>query len=383
MLQIISNSLQLVQEIDQIRGDGVESGFSLMFKVFMCQLELSGGDFQSAIDTCNTVIEKILQYYENKEVNDLIVDPLIILSSIYMQIDNIDQAEENIVKAERITREQSGLKNEKIIEVWTIAAQIMLQKQKYKEAIEFSGLKLAACESVYGPLSPQYAETLEEQVALTSSLGLVQFATPLIEKLIRLQIDLNDGENNEKMITVYELAQGVYMKSRNFLEVIKITQKQLDIYRQLFPSKKYTSQEAMYEVRLAYVQCVGQGKFTEGLNLFKETEQKLTKIAPSDPNATGLLQELNSLRQQCLQVQTKALEKQQEEQKQNKEKSQKEGQAKAEESKEGSSQKKVEAKANDESILDIIKPNTPVKAAAWGIGITAAVMAGVVFMRKR
>ena len=56
----------------------------------------------------------------------------------------------------------------------------------------------------------------------------------------------------------------------------------------------------MYEVRLAYVQCVGQGKFTEGLNLFKETEQKLTKIAPSDPNATGLLQELNSLRQQCL-----------------------------------------------------------------------------------
>ena len=43
----------------------------------------------------------------------------------------------------------------------------------------------------------------------------------------------------------------------------------------------------------------------------------------------------------------------------------------------------MEAKANDESILDIIKPNTPVKAAAWGIGITAAVMAGVVFMRKR
>ena len=51
------------------------------------------------------MIEKILQYYENNEVNDLIVDPLIILSSIYMQIDNIDQAEENIVKAERITRE--------------------------------------------------------------------------------------------------------------------------------------------------------------------------------------------------------------------------------------------------------------------------------------
>ena len=74
-------------------------------------------DFDLAINLTLTLIQDILDYFEGNELNEALVDPYLIASSIYLQQQQIQKSSEYLVKAEQVVVQFSGEINDKMIEI--------------------------------------------------------------------------------------------------------------------------------------------------------------------------------------------------------------------------------------------------------------------------
>lgn len=68
----------------------------------------------------NAIIQKIIDYYDGNETNEMIIDPYIILCSLQLQSDHFDEATQSITKAEKITKELCGDYCEKLIDIYAM-----------------------------------------------------------------------------------------------------------------------------------------------------------------------------------------------------------------------------------------------------------------------
>jgi hypothetical protein len=60
------------------------SGFTLLFEIYSCSFLIATGDYEETIVKCEDVLQKIMDYFDGNEYNDLIYEPLVILTSAYM-----------------------------------------------------------------------------------------------------------------------------------------------------------------------------------------------------------------------------------------------------------------------------------------------------------
>ena len=89
-----------------------------MFECYMCSLTMAAGNLIEASQVCIETIQKIIDYYEGNEQNELIAEPLIILASIQLQTQQIEEAYKTGQRAERIVKEMNGELSEKLLEIY-------------------------------------------------------------------------------------------------------------------------------------------------------------------------------------------------------------------------------------------------------------------------
>jgi hypothetical protein len=68
----------------------------------------------------------------------------------------------------------------------------------------------------------------------------------LVEKLIRIQIELNGGENNAKVLLSYDMLFTLNIIKQAFSESLKIILKQIDIYNRIHGSNRDERSLALY-----------------------------------------------------------------------------------------------------------------------------------------
>ena len=75
----------------------------------------------------------------------------------------------------------------------------------------------------------------------------------LVEKLIRIQIELNGGENNTKVLMSYDMLFTLNIIKQAFSESLKIIHKQISIYNNIHGSDIDERSLALYQIKLAFV----------------------------------------------------------------------------------------------------------------------------------
>lgn len=72
------------------------------------------------------LIGENLRYFEGNEISETLVDPYMIAASIYMQMNQINEAQIYIRKATDIIQALNGDINEKMLEVYSIQIQLCM-----------------------------------------------------------------------------------------------------------------------------------------------------------------------------------------------------------------------------------------------------------------
>ena len=88
-------------------------------------------DFNEALKLSKEVIGDTIEYYEGNDINEALVDPYIIVTSVLMQLGNIQQAAEYLNKAEGVVQALQGEMSDKIIEILTQKISIQMATQQY------------------------------------------------------------------------------------------------------------------------------------------------------------------------------------------------------------------------------------------------------------
>jgi len=77
------------------------------------------------------LIKENLAYFEGNEINETLVDPYMIVSSIYMQTNELPKALEYLAKAENVVKNLNGEMNEKFLEIYSLQIQINMMTEEY------------------------------------------------------------------------------------------------------------------------------------------------------------------------------------------------------------------------------------------------------------
>jgi hypothetical protein len=75
------------------------------------------------------LIQENLAYFDGNEVCETLVDPYMIVASIYMQTNKIPEAIEYLKKGEFVIKALNGDINEKMLEIYTCYIQISMIQQ--------------------------------------------------------------------------------------------------------------------------------------------------------------------------------------------------------------------------------------------------------------
>ena len=146
------------------------------------------------------LIQMNLKYFEGNDATETLVDPYMIVASIYMQTNRIAETSDYLKKAETVIKALSGDISEKMLEIYTLRIQICMVEQKYQEVISFIEARSELALKLFGIESEQYTTYLEEEVLLKKDFQLYNLAVPLLEKLIRILRDIHGGENHQKVL---------------------------------------------------------------------------------------------------------------------------------------------------------------------------------------
>lgn len=106
-----------------------------------------------------------------------------------------------------------------------------MHSQAIERALQYVVLKSDLAAKIHGQQSEQYCQHLEDQASFYTELRYVAQAIPLWEKLLRIQKELNGGENNEKVYQIHQMLMTAYALALKFPEALLISQKNITIYR--------------------------------------------------------------------------------------------------------------------------------------------------------
>lgn len=168
------------------------------------------------------LIDENLEYFEGNEITETLVDPYMILASIYMQTNKIQEAATYLSKAENVIKSLNGDINEKMLEVYTLQIQICMINQRIPEVFDFLGKRSALALSIFGLESEQYTTFLEEEILFKKDVNQFQQAIPMLEKLIRILKDIHGGENNQRILTCYNYLFEMQYKSGMYNDALLI-----------------------------------------------------------------------------------------------------------------------------------------------------------------
>jgi hypothetical protein len=65
---------------------------------------ISEENFEQGVVLAKKLIERVLEYFENNEENEMIVEPYMTAGSALMQLGQVDEAYKYIIKAEQVVK---------------------------------------------------------------------------------------------------------------------------------------------------------------------------------------------------------------------------------------------------------------------------------------
>jgi hypothetical protein len=100
---------------------GTTSIISLYLRQFIISVIFQQqSDFELALKMTQSLVDENLKYFDGNEINETLIDPYMILASIYLQTNKIGEASQVLQKAENIVMQLSGEVSEKMIEIFSL-----------------------------------------------------------------------------------------------------------------------------------------------------------------------------------------------------------------------------------------------------------------------
>ena len=81
------------------------------------------------------LIQDILEYFEGNEMIEVLVDPYLIASSIYLQQQRVQESTVYLQKAEQVILANSGEINDKMLEIYNQKIHLCMMLQQFEPAI--------------------------------------------------------------------------------------------------------------------------------------------------------------------------------------------------------------------------------------------------------
>eukprot|EP00347_Sterkiella_histriomuscorum_P014405 403360989 len=331
--ETINNVIELSNEID--KQNGFIGSVSIICEQLQASIKFAEGDMDCAQKMLENCIKNCLTYYEGNPNNELIVDPYIFLSEIYMQKNDIQNSITTILKAESIVKALTGEMNEKLLEIYQQLSTLMVYSQQIEKALQYITAKSELAGKIYGQQSEQYCQHLEDQAGFFTKMKLLPQALPLWEKLIIIQKEINGGENNQKVLQLYEALSQVHLMSSKFTDALLITQKVITVYKALNGQEVDDKALGQYLAQCAFIQRKLE-KYEDAIRQLDEAYRIFKKIQHIDPEVKRLCETFAKERAQFVK------------------------------------EKNAHEKKFTKPIIQRVIPDTPIKMAIW-----ASVLAGI------
>jgi tetratricopeptide (TPR) repeat protein len=132
-----------------------KTGSTTIISLYLKQFQISvlfqqQADFDAALVMVNNLIEENLMYFEGNEITETLVDPYMIAATIYMQLNQIKQAEVHLKKAQDIIQALNGDINEKMLEIYTVQIQLNMIQQHINPVFDLLFKRTALALNIYG-----------------------------------------------------------------------------------------------------------------------------------------------------------------------------------------------------------------------------------------
>lgn len=190
-------------------------------------------DFDQALKLTLELIKESLEYFEGNDVAETLVDPYMIAASIYLQTNKIPEAAAYLKKAEAVVKSLSGEINEKSLEIFTLQIQINMMQQNLPAVMDYLNKRMVLAQQLFGTESEQFCSFLEETVLFKKDLRQYAEAIPLAQKLVRSLREIHGGENNERVLAVYDALFAMYSETNQLNDALLLCQKRVSIYKAL------------------------------------------------------------------------------------------------------------------------------------------------------
>eukprot|EP00347_Sterkiella_histriomuscorum_P010167 403377348 len=282
---IIDHVIELSNEID--KQNGFVGSVSIICEQLQASLKFAEGDMDGAQKILENCIKNCMTYYEGNPNNELVVDPYLYLSGIYMQKNDIQNSITIILKAESVVKALNGELNEKLLEIYQQLSTLMVYSQQIEKALQYIIVKSELAGKIYGQQSEQYCQHLEDQAGFFTEMKLLPQALPLWEKLIRIQKEINGGENNQKVLQLYEALSQVHLMSQKFTDALLITQKVITVYKALNGQEVDDKALGQYLAQCAFIQRKLE-KYDDAIRQLDEAQRIFKKIQHTDPEVKRL-----------------------------------------------------------------------------------------------
>eukprot|EP00347_Sterkiella_histriomuscorum_P004296 403360988 len=177
--------------------------------------------------------------------------------------------------------------------------------------------------------------TFGGQAGFFTKMKLLLQALPLWEKLIIIQKEINGGENNQKVLQLYEALSQVHLMSSKFTDALLITQKVITVYKALNGQEVDDKALGQYLAQCAFIQRKLE-KYEDAIRQLDEAYRIFKKIQHIDPEVKRLCETFAKERAQFVK------------------------------------EKNAHEKKFTKPIIQRVIPDTPIKMAIW-----ASVLAGI------
>ena len=92
-------------------------------------------DFDLALKMTLQLVQDILEYFQGNEMNEILVDPYLIASSIYLQQQKVQESTVYLQKAEQVVLANSGEINDKMLEIHNQRIHLCMMLQQFEPAV--------------------------------------------------------------------------------------------------------------------------------------------------------------------------------------------------------------------------------------------------------
>ena len=153
-------------------------------------------DFDLALKMTLQLVQDILEYFQGNEMNEILVDPYLIASSIYLQQQKVQESTVYLQKAEQVVLANSGEINDKMLEIHNQRIHLCMMLQQFEPAVNIMQQRNALALQIYGIDSEQYCEMLEEEGVFNYQMNRQPQALAIMQKLVRALKDIHGTENH-------------------------------------------------------------------------------------------------------------------------------------------------------------------------------------------